>query len=435
MVTRVKNAVVATYAPGATTVDPQSIYQLLDPLLRIPSMGGTTAESDAQWHVAELLTRMGLEVHTWHMDINDLAEQPDFPGMEVERTEGVGVLGIWRGTGELPALMINGHTDVVPPGDLHAWSDDPFTPVHTTIEGNKAVAARGACDMKGGLIAAIAAVGALRTAGFTPRGDILIAPVIGEEDGGLGTYALLREGLPRFYDHQIAGVIIPEPTSLALVPANAGALTFRLRVPGSAVHASRRTDGVSAIEKFYPILHALNELEARRNLTPDPLMKRWQIAYPLSIGTIHAGDWASTVPDLLIAEGRYGIALGEDVSAARDELEKCVADACERDPWLRDHPVEVQWWGGQFASGRSEPSADVIRQLANTHTTITGSSPEIFAAPYGSDLRLFAGMRGFPTVQYGPGDAGVAHAPNEYVFESELLLTHRVVSEYIAAIH
>lgn len=398
-------------------------------------MGGTAAESAAQWHVAEVLTAMGLEVHTWDMDIDVLADQSDFPGMEVERTEGVGVLGIWRGTGELPALMINGHTDVVPPGDLDAWDDDPFTPVHTRILGEKVVVARGACDMKGGLVAAIAAVDGLRKAGFTPRGDILIAPVIGEEDGGLGTYSLLRDGLPRCYGDQIAGVIIPEPTSLALVPANAGALTFRLRVSGSAVHASRRTEGVSAIEKFYAIFTALQKLESQRNLSPDPLMQRWPIAYPLSVGTIHSGDWASTVPDLLIAEGRYGIALGEDVSTAREEFEQCVAHACEQDPWLRDHPVEVQWWGGQFASGRSDPRAAVIRHLAITHENIVGSSPEVFAAPYGSDLRLLTGLGGIPSVQYGPGDAGVAHAPNEYVLEKELLLTHQVVSDYITTVH
>lgn len=396
-------------------------------------MGGTEAESTAQWHVADLLTVLGFEVHTWQMDLDHLTSQFDFPGMEVERTHGVGVLGVWRGTGESPALMVNGHTDVVPPGDLGSWESDPFTPIHTTVNGESAVVARGACDMKGGLIAAISAIASLREAGFTPRGDILIAPVVGEEDGGLGTYSLLREGLPRFYQEPINGVIIPEPTSLALVPANAGALTFRLRVPGFAVHASRRTEGVSAIEKFYPIFTALQELEAQRNSNPDPLMQRWPIAYPISIGTIHAGDWASTVPDLLIAEGRYGVALGEDVSAARQALEECVGDACARDPWLRDHPVEVQWWGGQFASGASSPDSEVIRHLADTHTHITGSIPEVFAAPYGSDLRLLSGIGGLPTVQYGPGDAGVAHAPNEYVLERELLLTHQVVSQYITS--
>jgi len=405
----------------------------LDALLRIPSMGGTPAESAAQWHVANMLTDMKLEVHSWHMDLADLGARLDFPGMEVERAEGVGVLGIWRGSGGGEAIMLNGHTDVVPPGDPTAWDQDPFEPRHVTRNGEEIVIARGTCDMKGGLIAGIEAVRKLRETGFVPRHDILIAPVIGEEDGGLGTYSLLKEGLPKFYDQVITATIIPEPTSLAVIPANAGALTFRLRVRGAAIHASRRSEGVSAIEKFYPILHALQILETARNRESSPLMQRWPTAYPLSIGTIHSGDWASTVPDLLVAEGRYGVALGEDISHARIQLEKCVSAACESDPWLREHPVEVEWWGGQFASGSTNLQAPIIDSLSEAHHKLHNVHPEIFAAPYGSDLRLLSGLGGIPTVQYGPGDAGVAHAPNEYVSVRELRQTQEVITQVLTA--
>ena len=403
----------------------------LDQLLRIPSLGGTPAESIAQWFLADLLADMGLEVHTWHMDLTDLGSRPDFPGMEVTRTEGVGVLGIWRGSSPGNAIMLNGHSDVVPPGDPQAWEHDPFEPMHVTRDGEEIVTARGACDMKGGLIAAIDAVRSLREAGFVPRHDIVITPVIGEEDGGLGTYSLIRDGLPSYYDGAIGGAIIPEPTSLAVIPANAGALTFRLRVPGEAIHASRRSEGVSAIEKFYPILHALQQLEIERNLVSDPLMQRWPIAYPLSIGTVHSGDWPSTVPDLLIAEGRYGVALGEDVVGARAQLEECVAQACESDPWLREHPAEIEWWGGQFASGTTALDSPIMQSLTEAHRQIHNTNPEVFAAPYGSDLRLLSGIGGIPTVQYGPGDAGVAHAPNEYVTLRELQQTQQAISEVL----
>ncbi len=96
---------------------------------------------------------------------------------------------------------------------------------------------------------------------------------------------------------------------------------------GAAIHASRRTEGVSAIEKFYPILQALADFEVERNKDVDPRMRRWPVAYPISIGTIHNGDWASTVPDLLVAEGRFGIALGEDTSAAEIAFQECIQAA------------------------------------------------------------------------------------------------------------
>ncbi len=137
----------------------------------------------------------------------------------------------------------------------------------------------------------------------------MIAPVVGEEDGGLGTFALLRRGITA------DACLVPEPTDLDLVPANGGALTFRLHVPGRAVHASRRTEGVSAIDNLRPVLDALLALETRRNTDVHPLMARWPIAYPISLGTVHAGDWASTVPDLLVAEGRLGVALDETPAA------------------------------------------------------------------------------------------------------------------------
>jgi acetylornithine deacetylase len=423
----------ASVTQSSWEIDATTIHSILDPLLRIPSTGGTPAETDAQLYIAELLTEIGMEVHTWDIDLEQITTQTDFPGMEVPRAAGTGVLGVWRGSGELPAVMINGHTDVVPPGDLDAWHGDPFTPRYGNVHGQPSVIARGACDMKGGLIAALQALVTLKNQGFVPRGDILVAPVIGEEDGGLGTYSLLLEGLPLLYSGAIGSCVIPEPTSLAVIPANAGALTFRLRVPGAAIHASRRSEGISAIEKFYPLFTALQDLERQRNANTDPLMSRWPIAYPLSIGTVTAGDWASTVPDLLVAEGRYGVALGEDVGSARSALEECIHDACQRDPWLSEHPATIEWWGGQFESGSTDPESDVIQQLSQAHADVIGSSPELFAAPYGSDLRLLTRIGGIPTVQYGPGDAGVAHAPNEYVTDHELVRTHQVCAQYLSA--
>ncbi len=96
---------------------------------------------------------------------------------------------------------------------------------------------------------------------------------------------------------------------------------------GAAIHASRRTEGVSAIEKFYQILQALADFEVERNKDVDPRMRRWPVAYPISIGTVHNGDWASTVPDLLVAEGRFGIALGEDTSAVEIAFQECLQAA------------------------------------------------------------------------------------------------------------
>jgi len=222
--------------------------------------------------------------------------------------------------------------------------------------------------------------------------------------------------------------VVPEPTGLDLVTANAGALTFRLRVLGRATHASRRSEGVSAVEKFLPVLAALQSLEATRNAEVDPLMAHWPLAYPLSIGRLSAGDWASSVPDLLVAEGRLGVALDEPVEAARVALEVAVAAACTADPWLRDHPVTVEWWGGQFASGRLPESSDLAARMSTAHRAVGGGPQGSWGAPYGSDLRLLSGMGGIPTLHYGPGDALLAHAPDESVSLAEVATAARALA-------
>ncbi len=396
----------------------------LDRLLAIPSLGGTAAEVDAQAHLAEKWSAEGLDVDTWSLDLAALRAHPDFPGMEVTRTGGLGVTATLHGRGNGPTLLLDGHTDVVPAGDLGAWSGDPFIPRHLTRAGQDIVIARGSADMKAGVISAWFAVRAIRSAlgEAALAGDVILAPVSGEEDGGLGTFALLAHGV------RADACIIPEPTDLDIMLANGGALTFRLTIRGQATHASRRTEGVSALDLLVPVMAALADLEARRCAHPDPLMGRWSPAYPLSIGTVHAGDWASSVPDLLVAEGRYGVALGESVDAARAEFEACIAAVSAADPWLREHPVEVTWWGGQFASGRTDPEALIVDVVRRAQARAQGRIPEAYAGPYGSDLRLLVGHGGIPTLQYGPGDARFAHGPDEWVAVDDVVACARGIA-------
>lgn len=394
-------------------------------LVSYASIGGSEDEVRVQDALVEAWRAEGWSVADWDIDVAAVAARPDFPGMEVARARGRGALLTWAGTGGGRRLLFNARTDVVPPGDLGAWSGDPFTARIHDAQGSARMIGRGTCDMKAGLVAAWEAMRCVHDAGISLAGDVLLAPVSGEEDGGLGTYALLQHGV------RADACVIPEPTDLAIVPANGGALTFRLRVPGLATHASRRTEGVSAIEKFVPLLESLRQLEARRNAAVDPVMARWPVAYPLSIGTVHAGDWASTVPDLLVAEGRLGVALGESVDDARASLEEAVAQACADDAWLRSHPVVVEWWGGQFASGSTNVDHELLRWVGDAHSARTGGSVDVYGAPYGSDLRLLAGLGGIPTIQYGPGDSAAAHAPNEWVDIDDIVTCAEVLAEVI----
>lgn len=407
---------------AAVDAEREEMLTLLQQLVCIPSVSGTAEENTIQHVLAGRFAAEGLATDLWPLRLEKLCAEADFPGMEVARTNGWGLVGRLRGRPNGPRLMLNSHVDVVPPGERAAWTTgEPFS---GRIDAGR-LYGRGACDMKAGLVAALWAVRALARSDVVLGGDVLLACVQGEEDGGLGTYALLRRGW------RADACVIPEPTGLDLVPATAGALTFRLRIRGHATHASRRTEGESALEHFWPVWQALSALERRRNTDVDPLMRRWSVPYAVSIGTVGCGNWASSVPDLLIAEGRFGVALDEPVADARGAFETAVAAVADADPWLRAHPVEVEWWGGQFASGRLPPGDDLLARMRAAHLTAAGpavSEPATWGAPYGSDLRLMVGLGGVPTLHYGPGDAGLAHAADESVPLDEVHLAARALA-------
>ena len=406
-------------------IDEDQLRNDLVGLCRIASISGSAAEPEIQRFLARTWRDEGLDVDEWDIDVAALSADPEFPGSEVERRTAVGVTATLGAHGPGPTLLLNGHTDVVPVGDRDAWTTDPFEPRLSEVDGDRVVVARGSADMKAGVAAMWAAVRAVQRSGIVLRGRVVMAAVSGEEDGGLGTFALLRRGITADL------CVITEPTGLAVIPANGGALTFRLVVRGRAAHASRRTEGVSAIDAFLPVLAALHELERRRNAVVDPLMQRWPIAYPISIGTVRGGDWPSSVPDRLVAEGRLGVALDESEADARAGFEAAVFAACRQDPWLAAHPVEVEWWGGQFASGRTPADSAVISAVCRAHEDVTGSAPEVYGAPYGSDLRLLTRLGAIPTVQYGPGGSEVAHAPDEQVSLREASIAARVLARII----
>lgn len=384
-------------------------------LVAVRSLDGE--ETAVQQHVAAKMQAIGLEVDAWELDFATLSQHPSFC-VEVEREHGLGVVGIMGGdTGK--SLILNGHTDVVPAGELANWTVPPWQ--GTIANGN--VYGRGALDMKGGLCCALFAAKAILDAGVSLRGKLMIQSVIGEEDGGVGTLAAVVRG------YKADGAIIMEPTELMVAPAQAGALNFRITIPGRAAHGAMRTEGVSAIEKFMPIYAALMTLEKQQNESfDDPYYAAYDLPYPLCVGTIQAGSWASTVAESLTFEGRFGIAVGQDVAAARWLFEETVAVAAQADPWLREHPPTVEWWGGQFAPARINEDEAVLTAVTQSFHTITHQPARIQGMTYGADMRLLVNDGHTPTIMFGPGDVRHAHQPDEFVPIEDLKMVTRTLA-------
>lgn len=388
-----------------SALDTSKIATELSDLIRVPSVTGSASESELSHLLAQQLTDDGFIVDHWEIDIAHTANDPQYPGTEADRKQAFGLVAV-TATDPEPGLILQGHLDVVPPGDPSAWAGmDPFS----GLISDGWVHGRGAADMKGGVAAILAASRAVARSGVRLRAPLAIHLVVSEEDGGLGAFATLKRG------HRGAAAIIAEPTRSQLIVANAGALTFRITVPGKAAHGSSRYEGVSAFDAFLPVYRALQEWERQMNAERSALFGSNPLPYPLSVGTIHAGDWASTVPDVLVADGRVGVPLGVDPEQIRIQVAEVISEACSHDDWLRGHPATVHWVGGQFASGQIEAGHPLIGHMSDAVTHVTGVRPQQSAAPYGSDLRLYSGMAGIPTLHFGPGDIRHAHAAGERI--------------------
>ena len=196
------------------------LYELALDLVRTPSVTGD--EDAAQETLAARFRDWGLDVDLWPVEPSLTAHRAYCDdGLPVERQN---LVARWGEPRETAALILNGHIDVVPPGERERWDADPFDArIHQDV-----LHGRGSCDMKGGLAACCIAVRAAMKLGITPKRPILIQSVIGEETGGLGTLAAIERG------YRADGAVIAEPTNLHMCPVQAGALSFKLHVRGKA---------------------------------------------------------------------------------------------------------------------------------------------------------------------------------------------------------
>jgi acetylornithine deacetylase len=409
---------------AADAVDPARLASDLAALVRIPSITGD--EDAIAANLADRLEALGLEVEVFTPNPADIRDDPAWPGEEVARTSLPVVLGTAGRRGGR-RIVLSGHTDVVPAGDPATWGRDPFS--GDVVDGE--LHGRGACDMKGGVAAILGAVRALHATGALARlgGELVVALVPSEEDGGQGTLAAIRAGATGDM------AVITEPTGLQLVVAHAGAITFRLTVPGRAAHASRRTEGVSALAGLQTLIAALEADEARRNADEtEPLMSALGMPYPSMVGTVAGGEWASTVMDRVVAEGRYGVRLGQTPKEAEGELRACIAAACAADPFLRHHAATVEITGARFGSARVPTDHALPVGLAAVATAVTGAEPPRVGVPYGCDMRLFIDVGGTPCVVYGPGDVQLAHGADERVPLSEVEACARVLAAWVVEV-
>jgi len=369
-------------------------------------------EQDAQGFVDTELRARGYATDLWEIDLDQIAGLPGFSPVIGSYDEALNLVATHHGNSKKGrSLILNGHIDVVPVGPLDMWHRPPFEP----YVDDGWMFGRGAGDMKAGLVANLYALDALRDAGFMPAADLYFQSVVEEECTGNGALACLQRG------YRADAALIPEPFNENLVIAQIGVIWLQVHLRGIPVHVLEAASGANAIEAALPLIAALKELEKRWNADELKHSLYEQIEHPLNlnIGRIEGGDWPSSVPSWCCFDVRMAIYPGQDIDAARAEIESCVHEAAKGDHFLQKNPPQIVYHGflaeGYALADHDKPEARLaIKTLEHAHQQVTGDKLKSFSVTATTDARFFGLYADTPALVYGP-EAKAIHGFNECV--------------------
>jgi succinyl-diaminopimelate desuccinylase len=297
-------------------------------------------------------------------------------------------------------LYFHGHYDVVPASDPAQFR--PF------IEGDK-LFGRGSSDMKGGLVAMIAALQAIKECGIALHGKIGLTIVADEETGGhRGSQYLVDHGL--LGKHGI-GMLTAEPTDGNVWNANRGAISLRVRVKGKPAHVGLHYQGINAFEHMLIVANALTEYkhdiaQRQTQFRIEPEAARASIL--LLGGQCSGGSNFNVVPEECVFTVDRRINPEEDLVEEKQRL-LALFDR------LKEQGIEldVEVFQEAPSSGVSE-THPFAQTLARAIKTVTGNSPAFEMCPGLLETRWYA-QRNIPAFAYGPGLLSVSHGPHEYI--------------------
>ncbi|WP_423750863.1 M20 family metallopeptidase [Salinirarus marinus] len=330
----------------------------------------------------------------------DLVERPDPDRPQVAARVGDGD----------PAVVLNGHVDVVPAGDLDNWSHDPYG---AEIDDGK-LYGRGSADMKTGV-----ALGMLATVDFAAAfedgdldGSLVFHAAMGEETGEPGTKTLLELGYGGEY-----GVVL-EPTNMRTATSEKGLAWYEISVSGDPSHASRPDQGTNAITDARPVLDALHEYDATIRQREDELVGQ---AYA-TVTEFEAGTKANVVPERAVLTIDRRMLPSESVEDVDDEIDEILTSVEE------EHGIETSWERTRTYESAAIPVDSHLAEVFRTHSQSVADVP---TTPWGiqasTDVRNFVNDANIEAITWGPGDLAQAHTFDEYVDLAEAATGYEVL--------
>jgi acetylornithine deacetylase len=392
-------------------VDQRELVDLAGALIRIPSF--KTEETPVALFLADFFRARGY----------DVALQEIEPG----RLQTIATL---RGSGGGASLMLNGHTDIN--ALTRRWRRDPWTP---TLEGDR-LYGHGVQNMKGGLASIVMAAEAVRRSGVRHAGDLVVACVAGETQGGEGTHHLMQSGL------RTDAAVVAEPFGADnLVTVHAGIVHMAIHTFGVTGHIGRLEGTVNAIHTMTAVVEALRRVRFRHTPRPDlPAFPR------LNVGGILGGrghDYVLVeppyVPDLCTIIVDVHFVPGQTVDGIVADIRRALDPVSAREPQLR---YEIEIPPPAHFKGRRrlvmDPfdmpiDAPIVQAVARSYRTVTGEAPKaigtVLPHSYSADDTCHLWKAGIPCLLYGPATIrGSADEDDACVLVSEMDRVARVLA-------
>jgi succinyl-diaminopimelate desuccinylase len=294
--------------------------------------------------------------------------------------------------GARAALVFACHLDVVPAGN-ESWS----RPAFEATECDGRIYGRGSADMKGGIAAAVTAIGQLVASGAQLAGDIILFGAAGEETDSCGA----KRFVERFGDKlpEVAGVILPEPTDFEVVTAHRGMLWLEIVTRGKSAHGSAPQLGVNAIASMKSVLDELEGYEFRYG--PDELLGECS----MSVNTIFGGEALNVIPDNCTVGLDIRTLPGQSHQQIVLDLQEMCARLKQKNPKFEAQVSMVR----EVRALQTDRHSDFVKDLCSTvrvdETTAVGFTTD------GPHFEPF----GAPVVIFGPGKPDLCHKPDEYI--------------------
>jgi len=364
-----------------------NVGQMLSGLVKIPSYSFMEdQEKEVAAAIARFFEQEGIDTYTVEVA----------PGRW-------NVVATVKGAAEGRSLHLSGHIDTVP---VYNYEGDPFS---GAVEGNR-VYGRGSCDMKCGVVAAMAAVAALKRLGIRLKGDLYFSGVADEEELGLGIKHIIEHG--PLGDAMIVG----EPSGQRLNIGQKGLEWIRIEVEGVKIHSGNMANGVNAISMAARLICRLDtEYAALLRSRAHPFLGE----PTLNVATIQGGDQPSTVPGECTFTFDRRFVPGETVQSVYAELQALIDTLHAEDPRFKARIVDV--FEGQnhmehrpYLIDRDDP----IVLSACTALRAVDIEPEISAGRAWTDAGFISGYTDTRAVVLGPSGVG-GHETLEYAFIDE----------------